>query len=144
MKLNYDGGFLRADQGSAKMCCQMGWIGCAIFQVAQKAILRIQFLSYFACNEPILFFIPPRLGQGVDNQNKLISSYWLLHTWFDYNFLNSSICYWKDLLIDALLGMDVVLQHLRPDKRWILIRNHTGGIWDTKDTSQLECGKFWK
>ena len=29
------------------MCCQMGWIGCAILQVTQKAIVRIQFLSYF-------------------------------------------------------------------------------------------------
>ena len=29
-KLNSHGGFLRADQGRAKMCCQMGWIGCAI------------------------------------------------------------------------------------------------------------------
>ena len=46
-KLNSLGGFLRADQGRAKMCCQMGWIGCAILQVAQKAIVRIQFLSYF-------------------------------------------------------------------------------------------------
>ena len=46
-KLNSHGGFLRADQGSAKMCCQMGWIGCAILQVAQKAIVRIQFLAYF-------------------------------------------------------------------------------------------------
>ena len=46
-KLNSHGGFLRADQGRAKMCCQMGWIGCAILQVAQKAIVRIQFLAYF-------------------------------------------------------------------------------------------------
>ena len=30
-----------------KMGCQMGWIGCAIFQATQKAIMRIQFLSYF-------------------------------------------------------------------------------------------------
>ena len=29
------------------MCCQKGWIGCAILQVTQKAIVRIQFLSYF-------------------------------------------------------------------------------------------------
>ena len=29
------------------MCCQMGWIGCAILQVTQKAIVRSQFLSYF-------------------------------------------------------------------------------------------------
>ena len=29
------------------MCCQMGRIGCAILQVAQKAIVRIQFISYF-------------------------------------------------------------------------------------------------
>ena len=46
-KLNSDSGFLRADQGRAKMCCQMGWIGCAVLQVAQKAIMRIKFLSYF-------------------------------------------------------------------------------------------------
>ena len=46
-KLNSHGGFLRADQGRAEMCCQMGWIGSAILQVAQKAIARIQFLSYF-------------------------------------------------------------------------------------------------
>ena len=42
-KLNSHGGFLRADQDSAKMCCQMDWIGCAILQGAQKAIVRIQF-----------------------------------------------------------------------------------------------------
>ena len=46
-KLNSHGGFLRADQGKAKMCGQMGWIGSAILQVAQKAIMRIQFLPYF-------------------------------------------------------------------------------------------------
>ena len=46
-KLNSHGGFLRADQGRAKMCCPMSWIGCAILQVAQKAIVGIQFLSYF-------------------------------------------------------------------------------------------------
>ena len=46
-KLTSHGAFLKADQGRAKMCCQMGWIGCAILQVAQKAIVRIQFLAYF-------------------------------------------------------------------------------------------------
>ena len=46
-RLNSHGVFLRADQGRAKICCQMGWIGCALLQVAQKAILRIQFLAYF-------------------------------------------------------------------------------------------------
>ena len=46
-KLNSHGGFLRADQGRAKICCQMGWMGCATLQVTQKAIVRIQFLSYF-------------------------------------------------------------------------------------------------
>ena len=34
-------------KAGAKICCQMGWIGCAILKVAQKAIVRIQFLSYF-------------------------------------------------------------------------------------------------
>ena len=29
------------------MCWHMGWIGFAILQVAQKVIVRIQFLSYF-------------------------------------------------------------------------------------------------
>ena len=29
------------------MCCQMGWIGCAILQLAQKAIVRIQFFKIF-------------------------------------------------------------------------------------------------
>ena len=45
-KLNFYGGFFRADYSRAKMCCQMGSIGCAILQVAQRAIVRIQFLSY--------------------------------------------------------------------------------------------------
>ena len=53
-KLNSHGGFLRADQGRAKICCQMGWIGCAILQVTQKAIMRIKFLSYF-CNPHIKY-----------------------------------------------------------------------------------------
>ena len=30
-----------------KMCCQMGWIGCAIMQVTQKGIVRIQILLFF-------------------------------------------------------------------------------------------------
>ena len=29
------------------MCCRMGWIGCAILQLAQNSIARIWFLSYF-------------------------------------------------------------------------------------------------
>ena len=40
-KLNSHGGFLRADQGRAKMCCQMGWIGCSFLQVAQKDFFGI-------------------------------------------------------------------------------------------------------
>ena len=36
-KFNSHDGFLRADQGRAKNCCQIGWIGCPILQVAQKA-----------------------------------------------------------------------------------------------------------
>ena len=39
--------WLFEDKGRAKKCCPMGWIGSAILQVAQKAIVRIQFLSYF-------------------------------------------------------------------------------------------------
>ena len=41
--------FLRADQSRAKNCCQIGWIGCRILQVARETILRFQFLAYF-CN----------------------------------------------------------------------------------------------
>ena len=29
----------------ANHCCQMGWIGCSILQVAQKAIVRFQILA---------------------------------------------------------------------------------------------------
>ena len=36
-KWNSHGGFLRADQSRAKMCSQMGWIGCAILRVTQKS-----------------------------------------------------------------------------------------------------------
>ena len=36
-KLNSHSGFLRADWGRAKMCCQMGWIGCAIFAGSSKS-----------------------------------------------------------------------------------------------------------
>ena len=43
----YHDGFLRADRGRAKICCQMGQMGCAFWQVAQKAIVRIQFLAFF-------------------------------------------------------------------------------------------------
>jgi len=32
-------GFFMADQDRAKKCCWMGWIGCPILQVAQKAIM---------------------------------------------------------------------------------------------------------
>ena len=41
-KLNSHGGFLRADQGRAKMCCHMGWIGCAFLQVATFLVLHLQ------------------------------------------------------------------------------------------------------
>ena len=40
-------GFMRVDQDGAKKCCQMGRIGCAILQVAQKDIVGIQ---VFFCN----------------------------------------------------------------------------------------------
>ena len=53
-KLNCHSCFLRADLGSAKMCYQMGWIGCAILQVAKKAIMRIPFLSYFWNPNPLI------------------------------------------------------------------------------------------
>ena len=53
-KLNRHSCFLRADLGSAKMCYQMGWIGCAILQVAKKAIMRIPFLSYFWNPNPLI------------------------------------------------------------------------------------------
>ena len=46
---NSHDGFLRADQGRAKNCCQIGRIGCPILQVAHKATLRFEFLAYF-CN----------------------------------------------------------------------------------------------
>ena len=46
-KLNSHSGFLRRYLVRAKMCCQIGWIGCATLQVTQKDIVRIQFLSYF-------------------------------------------------------------------------------------------------
>ena len=48
-KFNSHYGFLRTDQGRAKNCCQIGWIGCPILQVAQKTIVTLQFLAYF-CN----------------------------------------------------------------------------------------------
>ena len=35
---------MRADQDRAKQCCPMGWIGSAMQQVAQKAIMGFQFL----------------------------------------------------------------------------------------------------
>jgi hypothetical protein len=40
-------GFLRANKGRAKNCCQIGWIGCPILQVAKKVTVRCQFLAYF-------------------------------------------------------------------------------------------------
>ena len=45
-KFNFHVGFLRADQGRAKYYCQIGWIGCPILQVAQKATMRLQFLAF--------------------------------------------------------------------------------------------------
>ena len=47
IRTNYRGGFLSADQNRAKHCCQMGWIGCAIQQLAQKTIITIKFLHIF-------------------------------------------------------------------------------------------------
>ena len=49
----------RVDQKSAKKCCRMGWIGCPILQLAQKAILIFQFLVYFKtfCGIPTLYSI---------------------------------------------------------------------------------------
>ena len=46
-KFNSHNGFLRADQGRAKNCCQIGWIGCPILQVAQKATMRFQISFIF-------------------------------------------------------------------------------------------------
>ena len=48
-KSNSHDGFLKTDQGRAKNCCQIDWIGCPILQIAQKATVRFQFLAYF-CN----------------------------------------------------------------------------------------------
>ena len=48
-KFNSQDGFLKADQGRAKNCCQIGWIGCLILQVAQKATIGFHFRAYF-CN----------------------------------------------------------------------------------------------
>ena len=40
-KFNSQDNFLRADQGRAKHCCQIGWIGCPIMQVCtQKATAK--------------------------------------------------------------------------------------------------------
>ena len=47
-KFNSHDGFLRADQGIAKNCCQIGWIGCPILQVAQKPPWDFNFLHIFA------------------------------------------------------------------------------------------------
>jgi hypothetical protein len=51
-KFNFHDGFLRADLGRAKNCCQIGWIGCPILQVAQKATMRFQFLGYILLQSP--------------------------------------------------------------------------------------------
>ena len=51
-KFNFHDGFLRADLGRAKNCCQIGWIGCPIFQVVQKATVKFQFLAYFCPESP--------------------------------------------------------------------------------------------
>ena len=40
------------------MCCQMGLIGCANFQAAQNAIVRIQFFHIFG------FFNLPKIQRG--------------------------------------------------------------------------------
>ena len=37
-KFNSQDGFLKADQGRAKNCCQIGWIDCPILQIAQCQI----------------------------------------------------------------------------------------------------------
>ena len=42
-KLDLHCGFMRVDQDGAKKCCQMGRIGSAILQVAQKGIARFHF-----------------------------------------------------------------------------------------------------
>ena len=93
-KLNSHGGFLRADQGRAKMCCQMGWIGCAILQVAQKAIVRIQFLAHFwnplinTVSDRALIFPTPLLSQL---QHKWICSVFVLElsqNWINFKKLS--------------------------------------------------------
>jgi hypothetical protein len=33
-------------QDRAKKACRMGWIGCTIWLVAQKAIMEFEFLAY--------------------------------------------------------------------------------------------------
>ena len=43
----YHCSLLKTDQNRAKKGWQMGWIGCAILQVPQWAIVRFQFLAYF-------------------------------------------------------------------------------------------------
>ena len=53
-KFNSHDGFLRADQGRAKNCCHIGWIGCPILQVAQKVDMKNifkDFLLYFTTLE---------------------------------------------------------------------------------------------
>ena len=50
-KFNFHDCFLRADQGRAKNCCQIGWIGCPILQVAQKATMRFQ-ISFIFLQSP--------------------------------------------------------------------------------------------
>ena len=46
-KFNYHNGFFRANQDRAKIFCQIGWIGCPILQVAQKAMVIFHFLLIF-------------------------------------------------------------------------------------------------
>ena len=48
-KFNSNNVFLRAHQDGARKVLPDGWIGCAILQVAQNAILGFQLLAYF-CN----------------------------------------------------------------------------------------------
>ena len=67
-KFNPYDGFLRADQDRAKDCRQVGWIGCPILQVAQKAgILSV--LAGCKCKASLFTFCPP--SQGREHVNKL-------------------------------------------------------------------------
>ena len=69
-KLNSHGGFLRADQGRAKMCCRMGWIGCSSKSHRENSI-------------SFIFLDPPH---QVDIKNVVKSS---KHFWVFQYFRNS-------------------------------------------------------